>query len=892
MTANAAVAHGVVTFVFTDIAGSTRLWERVPEDMHRALARHDAILRDATAAHRGRVFKTVGDAFCCAFQSPSDAVRAAITMQRALLAEPWPKAVGVLSVRIGVHTGEAIATQGDYFGATLNRVARLTGAGHAGQILISAETAALIQEDLAKEAEVRDLGAHRLKDLTEPQKIYQIVAGGLPDEFPQLASLDAQPNNLPSQISSFVGRDEERARLRELLDANRLVTVCGPGGIGKTRLALQAAADAVGHYGDGTWMVALADLDDERLVSQNVAGVLHVHEVPGESISDTLVHRLSTREVFLLLDNAEHVLEESAKLVRRLLNACPRVTVLVTSREPLHVSGERVLRIGPLAGHDASRLFLERAELARADDAVERICRKIDRVPLAIELVAARAGALSPAEIDKHLGALLQRLQSKDASQEARHRTLRTTIDWSYRLLEPDLQRLFTQFAIFEGSFSLDACAAIAGYDGLEMLQHLEALIDKSFVFVEVQNARPRYRLLELLREFACEKIAESGERASIAARHFEYYKSRAEHWGAWESPEEERFYLAEMADDMPNVRAALEWSFAQDDITPAFTFLRKIVPYWQQRCTIDEARFWFSRALANEQHAAPLDRAALLRRAATLATIQDDYASARDLTQQALAIFEEAGDGAGTAEARHNLAVIEHRSGSVQLALDLYSRALEGFVDTGHVVGQITALYNLGQATMQSGDLSRAKAYLERGMALCGSSPEHADRSATFFIALGEAALHSQEFEQAQHFLQRSLELKRQLGSRNDETEVLVSLAALSIRRDDFEKALHYARQALWNARDLKISSAYVGCFEVFAVIFMQTAREAAAHEAMLAAEVLRRNVNYVYELLGELRPEIEAVRSTITPAELERAAACAAPDDVTQLIARLLES
>ena len=892
MTANAAVAHGVFTFVFTDIAGSTRLWERVPEDMHQALARHDAILRNTTAAYRGRVFKTVGDAFCCAFDSPSDGVRAAIAMQRALGAESWPQAIGTLSVRIGVHTGEAIVTQGDYFGATLNRVARLMAAGHGGQILISAETAALTEEDLEKEARVRDLGAHRLKDLTEPQKIYQLVADGLPAEFPQLASLDAQPNNLPSQISSFVGRDEERAQLRELLDANRLVTVCGPGGIGKTRLALQAAADSVGRYSDGTWMVALADLDDGRLVAQNVAGVLHVHEAPGEPISDTLVHRLATRELFLLLDNAEHVLEETAKLVRRVLNACPRVSVLVTSREPLHVSGERVLRVGPLDTRDAARLFAERAQLSGADDAVERICRKIDGVPLAIELVAARAGALSPVEIDKHLGALLQRLQSRDVSQEARHRTLRATIDWSYRLLEPDLQRLFTQLAVFEGSFSLDACAAVGGYDGLEMLQHLEALVDKSFVFVDVQDARPRYRLLELLHEFACEKLAESEERAAVAARHFDYYKTRAEQWGAWDSAEDERVYLAEMADDMPNVRAALEWSFAQEDLTPAFTFLRKIVPYWQQRCTIDEARFWFSRALANEERATPLDRAALLRRAATLATIQDDYAAARDLTQRALAIFEEAGDPGGTAEARHNLAVIEHRSGSISLANELYVRAFEGFVETGHVVGQITALYNLGQVSMQSGDLSRAKAYFEQGIALCGGRPEHADRSSSFLIALGEASLRRGDLTDAQQFLERALALKRELHSRHDEIEVLRSLSALAIRRNDFEEALHYAREALWHARDLKISSAYVGCFELFAVIFMQTAQEAKARETMLAAEVLRRNLGYVYELLGELAPEIEAIRGAIPPGEIERAVACAGPDDAARLVATLLES
>lgn len=892
MTANAAAAHGVLTFVFTDIAGSTRLWERVPEAMQRALARHDAILREAAAAHNGRVFKTVGDACYCVFESPLGAVRAAIAMQRAIFAEPWPSAVGALTVRIGVHTGEAIVADGDYFGSTLSRVARVTAAGHGGQILISAETATLVEELLQNEAAVCDLGAHRLKDLTEPQKIYQIVADGLPSEFPQIASLDAQPNNLPSQISTFVGRDEERARLRELLEASRLVTVCGPGGIGKTRIALQAAADAVGRYSDGAWMVALADIDDERLVAQNVAGVMHVHEVAGEPIADTLVHRLSSREVFLLLDNAEHVLEETAKLVRRLLNACPRVTVLVTSREPLHVSGERVLRIGPLAPHDAARLFVERAELPRADSAVERICSRIDGVPLAIELVAARAGALSPSEIDKHLGSLLQRLQSKDATQEARHRTLRATIEWSYRLLEPELQQLFVQLAIFEGTFALAACAAVAQYDGLEMLQHLEALIDKSFVFAEVHDTRPRYRLLELVREFACEKLAESHERAALAARHFHYYKSRAEQWGSWESAEDERDYLAEMAADMPNVRAALEWSFAQADLAPAFAFLRKIVPYWQQRCTIDEARFWFSRAVAEEQRATPEDRAALLRRAATLATIQDDYAGARDLTQRALAIFEEIGDAAGTAEARHNLAVIEHRSGSAALARELYTRSLEGFVETGHVIGQITALYNLGQISIQTGDPAAAKAYLEQGMGLCGGTPEHADRFSTFLIALGEVSLRCGDLIDARRFLERALALKRELGNRHDEIEVLNSLAAVEIRRGEFEAALRYAHDALRAARDLNISSAYVGCFEIYAVIFMQTGKETQAREALLAAEAVRRNLGYVYELLSELGPELAAIRETIPASERERAAACATPEDTARLIATLLQT
>lgn len=865
-----AVSQGLLTFAFTDIVGSTRLWERAPSAMHAALKRHNEILYGSVRAEHGTIFKTVGDACCCVFDSAAEAVRAAIAVQQTLAQERWDPEIGHLRVRIGIHSGTAVEQHGDYFGPALNRVARLVSAGHAQQILLSEAALAEIDGALEGECRVEDLGAHRLKDLAEPQHIYQVIAAGLPEAYPPPASLDARPNNLPSQLSSFVGREREMSDLRELVAHNRLVTVCGLGGVGKTRLALQIAADTIGRYSDGSWLVRLADFESPDLVAHAVASTLHVAETPGQDILQTLAEQLRDRHLFLLLDNAEQVLQATAAIARTLLTSCPGLRVLVTSREPLHLPGERVLRLGRMVGTDAADLFSERAALGSGDREVSRICDRLGGVPLAIEIAAGRIGTLSTAQLAQRLDALLPTLVSKDATQEQRHRTLRATMDWSYRLLGAQEQRFFNRLAVFEGGFTLEACEALAPEADEAAYELLDALVDKSFVAAEPAGETMRYRLLELLREFGCEQLQQSPDMREAHERHFAYYKAFAE-----------RTDVTSLGAELPNLRAALEWGFAQEDREPGFEMLLRVALYWQLHGNVSEGRSWFARACEAADGTPNPMLGKLLRRAATFATIEDEYETARDLTEQARDVFGAVGDRAGVAEALHNLAVIEDRSGSAAEARRLYTMALSEFEQTGHTIGIITAMYNVAQSFMHAGEYPEAKTHFERGMALC-TAPEHADRLASFAHALGDVALKCGDYDEAQRNFERALEMKRGMESRHDEVEALFSLASLQFRRSDPSAARAYAREAAQITRELNVPSLVIGCFELHAVLASGSGDPQRAHTLAALALEMRRKYHYVYGILDDLAPEVRALCES-------RALPHASADDAARMLNEL---
>ena len=440
---------GTVTFLFSDIEGSAELWERHPEAMCSALAQHDALLQDIVARNGETVFKTVGDAFYCAFDLPERAVSAAVAAQRALKAHLWPAEIGHLGVRMALHSGSATERDGDYFGSTVNFVARLTEAAYAEQILVSSSTALLLKN---AGVELRYLAKHRLKGFSEAETIYQVVGENLRRDFPALASVESYANNLPSQISSFVGRSTELHELHRLL-SNRLITIAGPGGMGKTRIALQLAFESLPEYPDGTWLVELAKVHDAALIPQTIAAALNLRESPQQPLEATLLAHLANKRALIILDNSEHLIEGITPLVKLLLARCPGLTLLLTSREPLHIIGERMFRLCPMGnvpvdGHirrlesyDSTRLFVERARAFRPDvpvnDAESRdiasICSKLEGIPLAIELAAARVTSISLAQLNRRLTKTLALLVSKDRSEDERHRTLKGTIDWSYQ---------------------------------------------------------------------------------------------------------------------------------------------------------------------------------------------------------------------------------------------------------------------------------------------------------------------------------------------------------------------------------------------------------------------------------------------------------------------------
>jgi predicted ATPase/class 3 adenylate cyclase len=580
---------GTVAFLFSDIEGSTRRWERAPDAMGAALARHDALMREAIEAHGGYVFKQVGDAFCAAFATTRDATSSALRAQRALEAEDF-STVGGIRVRMAVHVGQAQERGGDYFGPTLNRVARLLAIGHGGQVLVSGAAAELLQEALPEQGGLRDLGPHRLKDLARPERVYQLAAPGLLDEFPALRSLEHLPNNLPQQLTSFVGRDDAVAEIKQFLSEHRLVTLLGTGGVGKTRCAIQAAAELLDGYADGAWFVELAPISDASLVAGTVAQRLAVREAPNRPLLETLLAHVERLRLLLILDNCEHVLDEVRGIAAAILQRAPGVRIVATSREALNIAGERILRLPPLAvpPHDetgsgkealafgAVALFLDRAlaadpSFALTDDnaaAVAEIVRRLDGIPLAIELAAARVRVLSPAQLAQRLGERFRLLTGGDRSALPRQQTLRATIDWSFDLLDERERELFGRLAAFVGGWTLPAAAAVCAGEGAadewEALDGLSSLADKSLVAVEPFGEDRRYRMLHSVREYGLERLAEAGRANAISHRHARYYADLVRELHPLALALEDVEWQRLLTPELGNLRAAIDWAIFQ----------------------------------------------------------------------------------------------------------------------------------------------------------------------------------------------------------------------------------------------------------------------------------------------------------------------------------------
>jgi predicted ATPase/class 3 adenylate cyclase len=584
---------GTVTFLLTDVEGSTRLWEQHPAEMRAATARHDALVEETVGGNGGVLVRPrgEGDSRFAVFARASDAVAAAAALQVALDAEPWPTPTP-LRVRMALHTGEADLRDGDYYGAAVNRCARLRSIAHGGQVLLSQTTLDLVRQALPKGGSLRDLGDHALADLTLPERVFQMLHPALPTDFPPLKSLDAYPNNLPPQLTSFVGRERELAELKERLKTTRLLTLTGTGGCGKTRLALQVAADRADAFADGVWLIDLAPLVDSLLLPQAIAAVLGVREVPGRPLMATLADSLRGRNLLLVLDNCEHLLGACAQLADALLRACPRLRILATSREILGLSGEIAWRVpslrqpdplqpptaASLAQSEAAQLFLDRAlavlqTFAVTDQsapAIAQICWRLDGIPLAIELAAARVRVLTAEQIAERLDERFRLLTGGSRTALRRQQTLRALIDWSYDLLSASEQAFFHQLSVFAGGWQLEAAERVCACDSDEaitVLDLLTALVDKSLVVIESGvDGVPRYRLPETLREYARERLVASGEDARTHATHAAYYLSLVESIRQTWEPSRQGVARSQLRREQDNLRAALLWTREHPD--------------------------------------------------------------------------------------------------------------------------------------------------------------------------------------------------------------------------------------------------------------------------------------------------------------------------------------
>lgn len=551
-----------------------------------ALARHDALMRKTLEERSGYIFKTIGDEFCAAFSVALDAIAAALEVQRASAAEDF-SAVGGMRERMALHTGTADERDDDYFGPTVNRVARLLAVAHGGQVLISAATAELVRSEMPQESSLRDLGEHQLRGLAYAERVYQLIAPGLQESFPPILSLDRSSNNLPRQLTSFVGRDEVVTEIAELIKAHPMVTLVGAGGIGKTRCAIEVGEVLLDRWSNGVWLVELAPISDPALVPNVVAQALNLQEQPNRPMLETLVGYLKRKQLLLVLDNCEHVIEETRHAAAAILRDCPEVRVLATSREPLNISGEATYRMPSLAipsnaqtffvegvsRYGAVQLFVDRALLSdnhftlTEENApyVAEICRRLDGIPLAIELAAARVKVLSPQQLARKLDERFLLLSGGDRSALSRHQTMRALIDWSYDLLSRDERALFRKLSIFGGSFTLTTAAAVCtegDVDEIVVLDLLSSLVDKSLVQAEPSGSITRYRLLESTRQYAREKLIDEGEEVTVARAHARAFLALAEQLDkAWESTPD-REWLAQVEPEVENFRAALSWTF------------------------------------------------------------------------------------------------------------------------------------------------------------------------------------------------------------------------------------------------------------------------------------------------------------------------------------------
>ncbi len=681
--------------MFTDMEGSTRLLQRLGDGYHPVLREHHRILREAVESAGGVPFGTEGDALFAAFSSASSAVAAAVAAQKELAAHAWPEGVAV-RVRMGLHAGDGVVHDGAYVGIDLHRTARIAAAGHGGQILISDPARALVEQSLPAGVELRDLGRHRLKDLAQPERIFDVAVAGLPSQFPPLRSLDAMPNNLPTQLTSFIGRTREVADVRRLLATTRLLTLTGPGGTGKTRLSLQVAAESIGEFADGVFFAPLGPVEDPAMVGPAILAALSLRESPSQPPLERLIDYLRDRRLLLVLDNFEQVLP-AAELVGELLRGAAGIKIVVTSRATLHIYGEKEYEVPPLAvpslngsgepsgtvkldlaalaRFESVALFVERASAARPDftlneanaAAIAAICARLDGLPLAIELVAARIKLLPPAALLARLGSRLDLLDARSRDLPARQQTLRGAIAWSYDLLGRQARQLFECFSVFVGGASLEAAESICGGDGLDVLDGLSSLVDHSLIRQEEVEGEPRFTMLFVIREFAREKLAEreaaeagatpGAPVATVGEGHAAFFLAMAEGAAPGLTGPDQRRLLDAIDRENGNMRAALTWSIEHGAAKTALRLGSALWRFWQMRGLLQEGTEWLERILAMPGlDEFPVEHARALEAAGGVAYWRALMPTATVFYEAALALCREIGDRRDIANALYNV--------------------------------------------------------------------------------------------------------------------------------------------------------------------------------------------------------------------------------------------
>jgi predicted ATPase/class 3 adenylate cyclase len=893
---------GTVTFLFTDIEDSTKLWERNPKAMQLALTRHDEILREAIDIRRGYIFKTVGDAFCAAFLTAQDALGAALTAQRVLFSEEWSEEIVSLKVRMALHAGAADERDGDYFGPPLNRVARLLSAGHGGQVLLSLAVEELVRDQLPEEATLRDLGERRLKDLFRPERVFQLIASDLPSEFPPLRTLEGSPNNLPLQPTPLVGREQEVAEVAQRLSESpsRLLTLTGPGGTGKTRLALQAAADLLEEVEDGAFFISLAALTEPKLVASAVAAPLGVIETADRQLEEGLKEYLREKKLLLLLDNFEQVLE-GASLVRELLSVCPNLKVLATSRTPLRIYGEREYPVPPLSlpdptrlpsledltQYEAVRLFIERASDARPDfsitnenaSAVAEICARLDGLPLAIELAAARVKVLTPEKMLERLSDRLKLLTGGARDLPERQRTLRATMEWSHALLEEGEKLLFARLSVFAGGRTLKAIEAICDAEDdlpVDILDAVESLVDKGLLREEVTGGEPRFVMLETVHEYAREKLEESGQAEAVRRRHAEFFFALAEEaepamlFGG----SEQAAWLRRLDTEHDNMRAALSWSLEGGDPGLGLGLAGVVWWFWKAQGHYSEGRRWLEEALLKGGGAAPTAaRAGTLSGLADILRLQGELDRAEAYHKEALALYKALGNQDRAAFELRALGWVAVYRGDAAQATTLFEETLAAIRESENQKMIPGILAGLAWIAADGGDFERAQQLWGEDLALARQEQDSSSEAVTLFnMGYTELALGNQE--RASALVEEAMVISRELGNKDLVSICLLGLGIAATLRSAPQQAKALLKEALAMNVELGNKADIAEVLESLAETAGALGEDLRAARLWGAAAALRRVSrpwSSVERLLHE--PQLLAARSRLDEALWEAA-------------------
>jgi predicted ATPase/class 3 adenylate cyclase len=818
--------RGTVTFLFADIEESTRLLQHLGDRYADALVAYRRLFRSAAQTYAGREVDTQGDAFFVAFASAKGAVSAAIAAQRSILAHPWPEGVS-MRVRMGLHTGEALSAEVGYIGIDVHRAARISAAGHGGQILLSEATRLLIRDDLPREVALRDLGERRLKDLTSPIRLYQVVTADLPSDFPPLQLLDVLPHNLPVQLTSFIGREVEMAEVKRLLETARLLTLTGTGGCGKTRLALEVAADLLEAFVDGVWLVELAPITDTALVVQTVASVLHAREEVGRPLMDTLSDAVRGRNVLVVLDNCEHVVGACATLTHALLVAGTTLRILATSRERLGVAGEvsyavpslsvpdarRPASLEDLTRSEAVRLFVERAVMSRPGfrlteenaTAVAEICGALDGIPLAIELAAARVRMLSAEQIAERLEDRFPLLTGGSRTVLPRQQTLQATMDWSFDLLVEKERILLRRLSVFAGGFTLDSVEAVCAGYGIkrdEVLNVLAHLVDKSLVLVDQQPATSRYRLLDTVRYYALDKLQQSGEAERIRIHHRDWYVALAER-AEPELTGQQEVWLNRLETEHDNLRAALKDSLGSEDVETALRLGGALWRFWQVRGYWNEGRHWLDAALEASGRAPAALRAKVMTGAGVLAQQQGDYEQAKALSDGGMTLHQELGDKEGIAVSLSTLGNVAYHRGDYTAAQQLHEESLSYGRAVRNMHSVAASLVNLAILADHQGNYDKAAALCRESLNLFREVDDM--RGSAFVLnMLGILASDQGDYAAARGDIEESLGIRRELGDRRGIAASLNNLGLLAREQRNYAAAQALYEESLVIRREL----------------------------------------------------------------------------------------